>query len=151
MIDLKVSGTSGERPRSSTTPKSTTGKPDGAPPAFTTSLKAARKTILEGNLGELIGKIRALGKKFLQSPSTDTLDEYRDGIGQFLERVSKELFALKQEFGMAKEGQQKVYQLVETVDRELETLTRDTLREEQALRLLGSLDEIRGLVLDILS
>lgn len=107
--------------------------------------------MLEGNLSELLGKIRALGKKFLQSPSNDTLEEYRDGIGQFLERISKELFSLKQELGLEKDGQQKVYQLVETVNRELETLTRDTLREEQALRLLGSLDEIRGLVLDLLS
>ncbi|HNV68703.1 MAG TPA: YaaR family protein [Candidatus Ozemobacteraceae bacterium] len=151
MIDLKVSGTSTERPRTNTTPKPTSTPTEGPAPAFTASLKAARRTLLEGNLSELLGKIRALGKKFLQSPSNDSLEEYRDGVGQFLERVSKELFSLKQELGLEKDGQQKAYQLVETVNRELETLTRETLRDEQALRLLGSLDEIRGLVLDLLS
>ncbi len=151
MIDLKVSGTGTDRPRTTSSPKPTPPQPESPAPVFSSSLKTARRHVLEGNLSELLGKIRALGKKFLQSPSNDTLEEYRDGVGQFLERVSKELFSLKQELGLEKDGQQKAYQLVETVNRELETLTRDTLREEQALRLLGSLDEIRGLVLDLLS
>ena len=59
------------------------------------------------------------------------------------------MFSLKEELGNEKEGQRKVYQLVETLDKEVDALTRETLQKDKALLLLGSLDDLRGLIVDL--
>jgi hypothetical protein len=116
---------------------------------FSQSLKTARGARVDQDLKELLSSARLLGDRFLKSPDEEKLNRYKDGIRQFLERVKGELFSLRQEMGSAREGQQKVYQLVETVNGEVDSLTRETLQKDKALNLLASLDDIRGLVLDL--
>ncbi|RCK78658.1 MAG: hypothetical protein OZSIB_1185 [Candidatus Ozemobacter sibiricus] len=119
-------------------------------PAFSASLKEAWRTRLDGELKEILSSIRALGERFFRAPDEASLNAYKNGIKGYLKRIATELFSLREEAGSPKNGQQKVYQLVETVDAEMDSLTRETLQKDKALALLASLDEIRGLVLDLI-
>ena len=152
MVDLKVSTTTSHPQHTKTTAKqgdvALGGNDSGV--SFSGQLKTARRETLDGDLKSILQQVRTLGERFLDSPTEGRLQRYKDGIRQFLERVGKELFSLRNELGPSKDGQQKVYQLIETVDHELDGLTRETLQQDKALLLLGSLDDIRGLALDII-
>lgn len=109
----------------------------------------ARQSLIDGSLRDVLTIVRARGERFLRSPDEEKLEDYKDGIKQYLERARKEMFSLKEELGSEKDGQRKVYQLVETIDRDVDALTRETLQKDKALTLLGSLDDLRGLIVDL--
>lgn len=149
MTDLKIKGPAidpGSQPLSGKT-----GSAAVTAPPFADTLKQARVSQLDGELKEILSKIRAMGDRFFRSPDEEKLDAYKNGIKGYLQRVGKEMFSLRQETGNPKDGQQKVYQLVETVNSEIDNLTRQTLQKDKALQLLASLDDIRGLVLDLIT
>lgn len=167
MIDFKVGGAnieprpgagSGKGPGAGTTGASGasgTGKSGAVgggkaqEAGFSDSVKNAQRTLLDGDLRKMLDQIKTRGDQFLRNPTHATLNEYKDGIKQFLQRAKKELFSLKEEHGPKKDGQQKVFQLVETLDADVNALTQETLQKERSLSLLASLDEIRGLVLNV--
>ena len=149
MVDLKING-SGVDPSGHSVP----GKPGGGALSavpFAETLKQASVLQVDGELKEILSKVRALGDRFFKSPDEERLDDYKNGIKQFLQRVGKEMFSLRQETGSPKDGQQKVYQLVETVNSEIDSMTRQTLQQDKALKLLACLDDIRGLVIDLIT
>ncbi|MGM0598447.1 MAG: YaaR family protein [Candidatus Rifleibacteriota bacterium] len=117
---------------------------------FKAELKTSSVKILDQNLEQLIDTVKTRGESFLKSPDENLLKSYKDSIKQFLKKVTREFLSLKEEFGAPSEGEKKVFQLVNSTDSEVESLTRDTLNENQAVNLLSSLDDIRGLVLDIM-
>lgn len=118
--------------------------------AFVANLKDARVAIFDGNMKELIEVVKARGDQFVKSPDETLLNSYKESIKMFLKKIKDEFLSLKEEFGTKKDGEQKVYQLVETSEHEVAELTRETLTESKAMGLLASLDDIRGLVLDIM-
>ncbi|HNW34363.1 MAG TPA: YaaR family protein [Candidatus Ozemobacteraceae bacterium] len=149
MVDIKVKGPAVDTPRRETSNR-TGGASGGTSQAqFGTAMKTARRQVLDGDLHQMLDQVRNFGDTFLKSPDEEKLGKYKDAISQYLERVSKETFSLRQEFGSMTDGQQKVYQLVDTVKHDIDGLTRETLQKDKALGLLGSLDDIRGLVLDL--
>lgn len=163
MIDFKVGGSNID-PRSNTGPgkgpvsgssgatasgTGTAGAGKNQEGTFADSVKGARRELLDGDLRKIIDQVRTRGDQFLRNPTHATLDFYKDGIKQFLQRAKKELFSLKEENGPKKDGQQKVFQLVETLDADVNALTQETLQKDKSLSLLASLDEIRGLVLNV--
>ncbi|HOT28571.1 MAG TPA: DUF327 family protein [Candidatus Ozemobacteraceae bacterium] len=149
MVDIKVKGPAVDPARREAAKKST-GPAGGADRAgFGSAVKSARRQVLDGDLRQMLDKVRSIGDAFFRSPDEEKLDDYKDAVAQYLDRVSKETFSLRQELGSMKDGQQKVYQLVETVKHDVDGMTRESLQKDKALALLGSLDEIRGLVLDL--
>ncbi|MBP7633063.1 YaaR family protein [Candidatus Ozemobacteraceae bacterium] len=149
MVDIKVKGPAVDPARRETAKKSsgTSGGADHV--GFSSAVKTARRQVLDGDLRQMLDKVRTIGDVFFRSPDEEKLDDYKDAVAQYLDRVSKETFSLRQELGSMKDGQQKVYQLVETVKHDVDGMTRESLQKDKALALLGSLDEIRGLVLDL--
>ncbi len=118
--------------------------------AFVNNLKEARVEIFDGNMKELVQVVKERGEKFLKSPDENLLTSYKESIRFFLKKLKDEFLSLKEEFGTKKDGEQKIYQLVETTEAEVSQLTRETLTESRAMGLLASLDDVRGLVLDIM-
>jgi uncharacterized protein YaaR (DUF327 family) len=117
---------------------------------FNSQLKTAKKNAFDGDLKSLISLVKDLGNKFLRAPNENLLHSYKDSIKDFLNKISNDFISLREEFGPKQDGEQKVYQLVKTAESEVESLTKETLTESKAVDLLASLDDIRGLVLDIL-
>ena len=65
-------------------------------------------------------------------------------VKYFLNRIRDEFLALKEEFGASRDGEQRVYQLIENANGEAEALTKEAFTQDKALDLLASLDDIRG-------
>ena len=153
MVDLKIhSPTTEARPRPKMSPGTGAGATSSeSEKSFQAKVKTIQREKLDGDLKGILDQVRNRGRLFLAGPSQERLETYKDGLKQFLDRVKKEIFSLKNELGPEKDGQQKVFQLIETVDSEIDGLTRETLQQDKALALLASLDDIRGLALDILS
>jgi uncharacterized protein YaaR (DUF327 family) len=118
--------------------------------SFSEKVKETRTRLLSDDLDELARIVKERGKTFLKSPEEGLLKSYKESIKQFLKKVANEFLSLKEEFGASQDSEQKVFQLVNSVDSEVESLTKDTLSENRAVGLLASLDDIRGLVLDIM-
>lgn len=117
---------------------------------FMANMKEARLEIFDGDMKELVEIVKARADKFIRSPEEGLLNSYKDSVKMFLKKLKDEFLSLKEEFGDKKDGEQKVYQLVNKAEAEVESLTRETLTESKAVGLLASLDDIRGLVLDIM-
>ncbi len=160
MVDLKIGpgGVTPGAPRAAPTSAGTTnadGVPSatgaGAAPAkFGETLRTVRREQLDTELSTLIGRVRDAGQKFVRDPEERNLDSYKKGVRDFLTKVQREAFAMREEPGCNKDGQQKLFQTVATIDREVADLTRETLAKEgRPLRLLASLDDIRGMLLDL--
>ena len=117
---------------------------------FTGKLKEARLEVLSDDLDELAKIAKERGESFFRSPEEGLLNSYKESIRQFLHKLAKDFLSLKEEFGAPRDGEQKVFQLVNSIETEVESLSRETLTRNRAISLLGSLDDVRGLVLDIM-
>ena len=128
--------------------KSGAGKPVGTASTsggnFRATLKEAHLEAFNGDMKELIGVVKARGEKFIRNPEEGLLNSYKESVKLFLKKIKDEFLSLKEEFGAKKDGEQKVYQTVQSVESEVNALTREALSEGKAIDLLASLDDIRG-------
>jgi uncharacterized protein YaaR (DUF327 family) len=82
----------------------------------------------------------------------DKFEKYRGLISQLLNEVVKNAYALSSECITDGYGRQRIFATVTIVDDKLDDLASDLLqRDDKKLDFLGRIDEIRGLIMDILS
>ena len=134
--------------RSSQTSSSVSGVDAGN--SFQAVMRTTRLENFNGSMQELIEIVRQRGEDFLHSPQENSLNSYRESVKYFLNKIKEEFLSLKEEFGASRDGEQRVYQLVEKADGQADTLTQEAFTKDRALDLLSSLDDIRGMVLDVI-
>ncbi|MBU1075715.1 MAG: YaaR family protein [Spirochaetes bacterium] len=101
-------------------------------------------------LDKLIEQIDKVGKKFANDTNLENLKEYKSLIKAFLETVINKMFKVKEKYGHRSWVKQKVFIIVEKINERLERLTNFILeKENQNINLLATLDEIRGLLVDL--
>ena len=118
--------------------------------SFQSVLKTARLDNFNGSMQELLGIVRQRGEQFIHSPQEESLTSYRESVKYFLNKIREEFLSLKEEFGAKRDGEQRVYQLVDKAEGQADSLTKEAFSQDKALDLLSSLDDIRGLVLDVI-
>lgn len=124
--------------------------PSASASSFLSVMKNASLDKFNGSMQDLLSIVRNLGEEFLNSPQENSLNNYRESIKYFLKRLKEEFLSLKDEFGCKKDGEQRVYQLVDIAGGKADSFTKEAFSNEKALELLSNLDDIRGLVLDII-
>ena len=67
-----------------------------------------------------------------------------------LKKIKEEFLSLKEEFGASRDGEQRIYQLVDNAGGQADEMTKEAFTKDRAINLLASLDDIRGLVLDVI-
>ena len=122
----------------------------GGSDSFQSVFKTARLDNFNGSMKELLDIVRTRGNEFIHSPQEESLSSYRESVKLFLNRIKEEFLSLKEEFGASHDGEQRVYQLVETANGQADAMTKEAFTQDKALDLLASLDDIRGLVLDVI-
>ena len=127
-------------------------KPDAGSPGFSfarhlTTLSEAQFTAYIEDLQE---RIRKQGERIKQRADLKALVEYRSLIGELIGETASNAFAgYKSEVFDAK-GRHKVNFVIRTINEKLEELTREILSEQQDnLRILQMVDDIRGLLIDL--
>lgn len=140
-----VSGSDNIRSNSSNNINSSSGAT-----SFKEVMKTARLDDFNGTMQELLEVVRSRGEQFVNTPEENALNSYRESVKYFLRRLREEFLSLKEEFGAESGGEQKIYQLVDTAGDQADALTQEAFTHDRALEMLSSLDDIRGMVIDVI-
>lgn len=123
-------------------------KPEG----FMEQLNLAQDGHLQQQLENLLKDIEKQGARLANNMTVRELKVYKDLVKKFLKGAVGRTFQLKEEAGWDRRGRYKMYTLIQNMDARLDELTKMVLAEQSdQLAVLGKLDEIKGMLMDIYS
>lgn len=115
---------------------------------FYDELKLAETEDLHIEFENLVQEITQQGERFYKNPTLQELKLYKSMIKKFLKYVTDRMFAVEQHTGG--KWKQKIYTISKIIDAKLEALTKLVVSQQaNNINLLSSLDEIRGLLIDL--
>lgn len=102
------------------------------------------------HLESLYHQIVEQGEKIGEKMHLNEIVKYKKLVREFLDVATKNSHKFSKQNFLDRKGRHRVYCIVKKVDRELEALTKDFLNQEvDRIDILGRLDDIRGMLLDI--
>lgn len=105
---------------------------------------------LREKLSGLMDEITEQGKKISEHMDIRDMKKYRGLVKDFMNEVVNRSHKFSRENFLDRRGRHRVYGLVKLVDKNLDDLAGELVKEEKDhLAILGKVDEIRGLLLDI--
>ncbi len=117
-----------------------------------TLMSKIEDTALQEKLSGLVMDITDEGKKIAKHMDVRDMKQYRALIREFMNEVVSRSHKFQRENFLDKRGRHRVYGMIKLIDQNLDELTAELLKEEKDhLLILGKIDEIRGLLLDILT
>ena len=130
-------------------------------PKYTKENDGAFKVTLISNIQEadiqakvsaLVNEISEQGKKISKRTDVRDMKRYRELIKSFLSEVVYRSHKFSRENFLDRRGRHRVYGIVKLVDENLDKLAEELLRDEKDnIAILNLVDEIRGLLLDIIT
>jgi len=116
---------------------------------FSANLDLARRENAEKNLAEILKKINKLGEELKEKPSLEKNKEYKRRIRAYLSFVLKHYYKLSPHYGRCSA---QLLIRVEVINRKIEELTAEFIRRQKgAIDIVGRIDEITGLLVDLYS
>ena len=95
-------------------------------------------------------EITEQGKKISEHMDIRDMKKYRSLVKDFMNEVVNRSHKFSRENFLDRRGRHRVYWLVKLVDKNLDELAGELVKEEKDhIAILGKVDEIRGLLLDI--
>lgn len=132
------------------TERETAGRVEKSGGPFTTDLAKAEDTLSQERLGELLAKIDEQGKRLGEMPTYAELKAYRELVRSFLGEAVGRAYTLQSQTGWDRHGRQKMYAVVKEIDQQLAELAEDVRHgQERQLQIMGRLDAIRGMLVDL--
>ena len=117
---------------------------------FEFTLKRITSEGLADRLTNLISEITVAGKRLSEHMDIGDLKRYRGLVGEFINEVVTNSHEFSRENFLDRRGRHRVYGIVRLVNRELDELAQDLLKNEKnQIAILDRVDQIRGLLLDI--
>ncbi len=105
---------------------------------------------LQERLTNLMSKIDEQGKRIAEHMDIRDMKVYRSMVKEFVNEVVNRSHKFSRENFLDRRGRHRVYGMVKLVDRNLDELASALVEDEKDhLTILGRVDEIRGLLLDI--
>jgi uncharacterized protein YaaR (DUF327 family) len=115
---------------------------------FYDELKLAEVEDLHIEFDKLIQEITRQGERFYKNPTYEELKHYKSMIREFLKYVTERMFSVEHYTGG--KWKQKIYTVSRIIDEKLAALTKLVLSQQvENINLLETLDEIRGLLIDL--
>ena len=144
-MDIKVN------PLSQTNTDNKTEKPQKTDKDFKFTLSSKIEDAdLKEKLNNLMGQIDEQGKKLADHMDNRDMKKYRGLVKDFINEVVNRSHSFNRENFLDRRGRHRVYGMIKLVDRNLDDLAQELVSEEKDhLSILGRVDEIRGLLLDI--
>ncbi len=107
---------------------------------------------LQNRLNVMLGEISAQGKKIAKHMDVKDMRYYRELIKEFMNEIVNRSHKFSRENFLDKKGRHRVYTMIKLVDKTLDELATELIKDEKDhLLILNKIDEIRGLLLDILT
>ena len=122
----------------------------GGQQSFEQSFSASGRELYEQNVAALAQKINEQGAALSQIINIGEMERYRALVSELLGEVVHNAYAFKKENAFDSRGRRKVYALITKINEKLESMASDILHGNQdAIRIISMIDDIRGLILDI--
>lgn len=117
-----------------------------------TLMSKIEDTALQEKLAVLVEDITKEGKKISKHMDVRDMKQYRKLIKEFMNEIVTRSHKFQRENFLDRRGRHRVYGMIKRVDETLDELTEILLSEEKDhLLILSKIDEIRGLLLDIMT
>ena len=105
---------------------------------------------LQEKLGNTMQEITEQGEKIAKHMDIKDMRKYRELVKGFLNEVVNRSHKFSRENFLDRRGRHRVYGIVKLVDKNLDELAGELVKEEKNhLEIVGRIDDIRGLLLDI--
>jgi len=103
-------------------------------------------------LKNLLERIDMQSKKLSERMDIGELKRYRSLVKEFLDLSIKNSTKFHKEHTLDSRGRHRIFAIVKKVDAELENLTHEVLKQQKEnLNVLAKLDDIRGMLLDLIA
>ena len=107
---------------------------------------------LQERLNLMLEDIVQQGKKIAKKTDIKEMRQYRQLIKDFLNEVVNRSHQFSRENFLDRRGRHRVYGIVKLIDKNLDELAGELIKDEKDnIAILNKIDEIRGLLLDILT
>jgi len=118
---------------------------------FSFTLKRLSDEGLADRLHALIGEITTQGKRLAEHMDFSDLKRYRGLITDFINEVTTHAHEFSRENYLNRRGQHRVFAIVRKVNQDLDDLAQELLeKEKDHLAILDKIDEIQGMLLDMI-
>lgn len=105
---------------------------------------------LKQKLESLMSRIDEQGKKIAKHMDIRDMKSYRLMVKDFMNEIVTHSHEFSRENFLDRRGRHRVYGMIKLVDKNLDDLAQELVKDEKDhLAILGKVDEIRGLLLDI--
>jgi uncharacterized protein YaaR (DUF327 family) len=103
------------------------------------------------HIDTLFDELTALADTILSRADLSIFERYRGQLRELLTEATKNAYILNSEYVTDLNGRQRVFATISIIDSKLDDLAKDILHENSGrLDYLSRVDEIRGLILDML-
>ncbi|MCK9525267.1 MAG: YaaR family protein [Limnochordia bacterium] len=117
---------------------------------FSEVLETEQVESREINLALALEEVDDFARRLKESPVLENLLRYKRRVRAILLFLVEQSYDVQESSAYDLQGRRRMLVLVESIDQKLEELTRDFLnKQSSSLDLVGRLDEIRGLLLDL--
>ncbi|MBD5157294.1 MAG: YaaR family protein [Butyrivibrio sp.] len=107
---------------------------------------------LQNKLGSLMDQITQQGERIAKHMDVADMKKYRSLVKEFMNEIVTHSHEFSRENFLDRRGRHRVYGIVRLVDKNLDDLAQELVKEEKDnLTVLNKVDEIRGLLLDIVA
>lgn len=107
---------------------------------------------LQQRLSLMMEEITMQGKKLAKHMDIRDMKHYRALIKEFMNEIVSRSHKFSRENFLDRRGRHRVYGMVKLVDKALDELATELIKDEKDhLTILNKIDEIRGMLLDILA
>lgn len=107
---------------------------------------------LKARLNIMMEDIVQQGKKLTKHMDVRDMKHYRELIKDFMNEIINRSHKFSRENFLDKRGRHRVYGIIKLVDKNLDELAAQLIADEKdGMAILSKIDEIRGLLLDILT
>jgi len=119
----------------------------GTSKSFETELATAVGNDVQGDLDQLLSDLTEQEKRFLDLQNEYELIKYKTLVGKILKLALEENVQIKPLEGRRSQD----FVVIKFVDSKLNEITNAIIRNNQAFDLLKAIDEIHGLIVDLIS
>lgn len=117
-----------------------------------TLMSSIEESGLQERLSVMMEEITMQGKKLGKRMDIRDMKRYRRLIKEFMNEIVNRSHKFSRENFLDRRGRHRVYGMIKRVDAVLDELAGELLKDEKdALTILGKVDEIRGMLLDIIT
>ncbi|ABR47017.1 protein of unknown function DUF327 [Alkaliphilus metalliredigens QYMF] len=117
---------------------------------FISKLEGIKSEQVRDHLQKLYNEITVQSDRISDKLHLSDVIQYKKLVREFMDVAVKNSHHFSKQNFLDRRGRHRVYSIVKNVDRELESITQDFLKQEvDRLSIIKRLDDIRGMLLDV--